>query len=54
MFGIKKTQYTVLNNEEGQTWKERFLKTNDVICIQEDESIITIIVGEFFDIKRGE
>ena len=49
MIGIKRTTYSLLNDETGQVFKERFLKTHDVINVKEDDQLIVITVGETFD-----
>ena len=41
--------YSLLNDETGQVFKERFLKTHDVINVKEDDQLIVITVGETFD-----
>lgn len=49
MIGIKKIEYTVINDEVGRTFKKRFIETHDVISVEENEKLITITVGETFD-----
>ena len=49
MIGIKKIEYTVLNDEVGQTFKRKFIQTHDVISVEENEKLIIIKVGETFD-----
>lgn len=49
MIGVKRIEYTVLNNEVGQEFKKHFLKKHDVISVREDEKLIVITVGETFD-----
>ena len=49
MLGIKKTEYTVVNDEIGQAFKRRFLAKYDVITVDETEKLIVISVGETFD-----
>ena len=49
MLGIKRTVYTVMNDEVGQEFKRRLLKKYDVISVQEDDKLIVIAIGETFD-----
>lgn len=52
MIGVKKTEYTVLNDEQGQAFKKKFIKEYDVISIEENEKLIIITVGETFDLNN--
>ena len=52
MIGIKRTEYTVLNDEQGQAFKKKFLKKYDVISVEENEKIITITIGETFEVNN--
>ena len=49
MIGVKHTEYTVRNSVDGQAWKEEFLKTHDVVKIQENSQLIIITVSEIFN-----
>ncbi len=49
MIGVKKTEYTLLNNEIGQAFKRRFIAKYDIISVEETEGLIVISVGETFD-----
>ena len=51
MIGIKRTVYTILNDEQGQAFKKKFINTYDVISVEENEKLIHITVGETFDIN---
>ena len=52
MIGIKKTEYTILNDEQGQAFKKKFINTHDVISIEENEKLIIITVGEAFELNN--
>lgn len=49
MIGVKKTIYSVINNDDGRLFKERLLREFDTVAIKEDENLIKIVVGETFD-----
>ena len=49
MLGIKKTEYTVLNDENGQKFKEQILKKYDTIDVKEIADLIVITIGETFE-----
>ena len=51
MIGIKTIEYTVFNDEQGQAFKKKFIKEHDVVSVKEDEKLITIIIGETFDLN---
>ena len=51
MIGIKRTEYTVLNDEQGQAFKKKFMEKYDIISIEEDEKLIIITIGETFELN---
>lgn len=51
MIGIKKTEYTVFNNEQGQELKKKFIKEYNIISVKENEKTIIITIGETFDLN---
>lgn len=51
MIGIKRTEYTVLNNEQGQAFKKQFIKKYDVVSVEENEKLIIITTGETFELN---
>ena len=51
MIGIKRIEYTMLNDEQGQAFKKKFIKEYDVISVEENEKSIVITVGEIFDLN---
>ena len=51
MIGIKRTEYTVLNDEQGQTFKKKFIKEHDVVSVEENEKLIIITTGETFELN---
>ena len=51
MIGIKRTEYTILNDEQSQAFKKKFLEKYDVISVDETEKLIIITVGETFDLN---
>ena len=51
MIGIKRTEYTILNNEQGQAFKKKFINTYDIISVEENEKLIIITVGETFELN---
>jgi hypothetical protein len=51
MIGIKRTEYTLLNDEQGQAFKKKFIKEYDVISVEENEKLIVITIGETFDLN---
>ena len=51
MIGIKRTEYTVLNDEQGQAFKKKFTKEYDVVSVEENEKLIVITVGETFELN---
>ena len=51
MIGIKRTEYTVLNDEQGQAFKKKFIKEYDVISVEENEKLIVITTGETFELN---
>ena len=51
MIGIKRTEYTVLNDEQGQAFKKNFIKKHDVVSVEEDEKMIIITTGETFELN---
>ena len=52
MIGVKRTEYIVLNDEQGQAFKKKFIKKYDVVSVEEDEKMITITIGETFDLNN--
>ena len=51
MIGIKRTEYTIFNDEQGQAFKKQFIKKYDVISVEENENLIIITVGETFELN---
>ena len=51
MIGIKRTEYTVFNDEQGQAFKNNFIKKYDVVSVEETEKLIIITTGETFDLN---
>ena len=51
MIGIKRTEYTVLNDEQGQAFKKNFIKKHDVASVEENEKLIIITTGETFELN---
>ena len=51
MIGIKRTEYTILNDEQGQAFKKKFIEKHDVISVEENENLIYITVGETFELN---
>ena len=51
MIGIKRTEYTVLNDEQGQTFNKKFIKEHDVVSVEENEKLIIITTGETFELN---
>ena len=51
MIGIKRTVYTLLNDEQGQAFKKKFINKYDVISVEEDEKLIIIATGETFNLN---
>lgn len=51
MIGIKKTEYTVLNDEQGQAFKKKFIKEHDIVSVEENEKLIIITIGETFELN---
>ena len=52
MIGIKRTEYTVLNDEQGQAFKKKFIKEHDVVSVEENEKLIVITTSETFDLNN--
>lgn len=48
-FGIKITEYHLLNDEVGQQVKKKLIEKYDTISIEEDEKLIIIKIGTTFD-----
>ena len=51
MIGIKRTEYTVLNDEQGQVFKKKFIEKYDVVSVEENEKMIIITTGETFELN---